>query len=279
MKSKTFLLPSLLAVALANHSNGSVFIENFQVGYSTGDMTTGGNAANGWSVNDSTADVSSIINTSNAGGTFGNRSASIGFVAPITATTAYLSHAVNTPLLGGGVDASFSTQFFIFDSDSGGVSDGEARDTFGFRFEDGIGNNIFSFFLTPFDQDPLPENDTAFHTFSWSTGNNAPTVVLPGLAAQEGQPPYTFAINFSPSGLNDVAFTANVGGSPFSGTLVGLAATTIEKIGATWTPLNGPTDPGSNILIFDNISLVPEPSSALLGLIGISSLVIRRRRA
>ena len=39
------------------------------------------------------------------------------------------------------------------------------------------------------------------------------------------------------------------------------------------------TLPGSNMLIFDGVSLVPEPSSMLLGLLGTSLAFVRRRRA
>jgi MYXO-CTERM domain-containing protein len=262
-------------------SSAAIYVDNFESIAFLDDMTA---PSVGWSSNDPTANVGKIVNAQNAGGTFGSRSGSIGYVAPILASSAYVSRAVSTPLVGGGVNAYASVDFFIQDSDAGEGPGAEARDKFGFRFEDGSGNNIFSLFLNPFDQDSSPQTDVAYHTLSWSTGNNIPTVVLPGVAVQENTlatptSPYTFAISFTPSGANDVAFNATIGGSSFGGTLAGLATTNIEKFGAFWTPLNGPANPGSNFMIFDNVSVIPEPSAALLGLLGATVAFTRRRRA
>jgi hypothetical protein len=183
--------------------------------------------------------------------------------------------------VGGGVDANFSVLFQVYDSDSGWGDGSEARDTFGFRLENSSGDNLFSLFLTPYDQDPTPQTDTRFDTFSWSQeGMASPTVVLdsPLVAAQENFA-YTFTIQFSPSGANDVSFVADVNGSAFSGTLTGVQTETITEFGAFWNTLNGKTAPGSNFLIFDQTKLVPEPSAMLLGLLGTSFVLVRRRRA
>jgi hypothetical protein len=219
----------------------------------------------GWTINDSTPDASMVLGL---GTVWGSRTASLGFVAPLEASSVYVSHPVSAPLTGN-ASATFSVMFQVVDSDSSyneNPGDGaEARDTFGFRLEDGSKNNLFSLFLTPFDQDAKPEDDTAFHTYSWSTGNGPKTDVLippdfsPRRTAQENFA-YTFSISFATSGA-DLAFTGNINGDKFSGTLTGLGGTSIERLGAFWNPLNGPDAPGTNQLLFDNVSLVSVPAT------------------
>jgi hypothetical protein len=52
----------------------------------------------------------------------------------------------------------------------------------------------------------------------------------------------------------------------------------IVEFGAFWQPTSSFEDPGSNYMLFDNVNLIPEPSSALLGLLGASFAFLRRRR-
>lgn len=274
---KTFSLVRGLAITLAAlpcMSEAVVYTTDFS-GYALGEMV----GQDGWTANDlTTADVGSIIN---AGGVWGSRTGTTGFVAPVTRPDLYVSRNVaDVSLLTG--STSFSVLYQVIDSDSGYGAGAEIRDTFGFRLENAAGDNLFSFFLNPFDQDAVPENDTAFHTFSWSTGNNAPTVALNGLASQELFA-YTFTISFFDAGGTNVGFNASINGDSFSGTLNGLASESIGRIGATWnltdtTEVNGEYFGGSNFLLFDNVTLVPEPSTTLLvGLAGIG-LALRRKR-
>lgn len=258
MKPSSFLQSAFFAIAsLAGQARGSDYFNNFS-SFNLGEM----NGKQGWSASDPTANAGAIINI---GGAFGSRAASLGYVAPLLNDYVYLSHAASTPLVGG-VNAGFSVLFIVIDSDSGynepladpPLTGAETRDTFGFRLENASGANLFSLFLVPYAQHPTPENDTAFHRFSWSTGDATPTTVLAPLTAQETHA-YTFKIDFEPSGVNDVSFVANINGSSFSGTLTGLAGQMIGKLGAFWIPLNGPSAPGSNFLAFDNVSLMSKP--------------------
>jgi len=84
-------------------------------------------------------------------------------------------------------------------------------------------------------------------------------------------------VTFSAAAGNDVAFAATVGGSAFNGIIPNAASSGIATFGAFWETSN-PTNPGSNHMMFDNLSLVPEPSAALLGLLGASFALVRRRR-
>lgn len=255
-------LPVLTAFCLATFSaaHAATYSTDF-TGFTLNQPVAG---QDDWMIDDPTPDASYIMSVTGWG-----RVATLGYVFPLNNSSVYLSHAANTPLVG----ATFSVKFQVQDS----TNDGPARDTFGFRLENGSGQNLFSFYLNPYDQDADPEDDYAYHTFAWSSSSTAPTVLLPGVAAEETKA-YTLTVAFALSGANDVTFTGDVNGSAFSGVIPGLAAESIQELGAFWTPLNGPEDPGTNFLIFDNISLVPEPSAALLGLAGISLSIIRRRR-
>jgi hypothetical protein len=273
--TRTFLLMLTGMGSLVGVASGASYSTDFNTGYALAANLAG---QNGWVINDPTPYASAIAGL---GGVWGSRTATLGYVSPVIQNTVYVSHPTSVPLVGNGY-TTFSAMFQVVDSDSGYGAGAEARDVFGFRLQDGSGNNVFSFYLTPYDQDPIPENDTAYNTYSWSTGAGPQTNVLvppayvPARSAQENFA-YTVTISFATSGA-DVAFTGNVNGDTFSGLLPGLAGVSVQKVGAFWTPTNGPASPGSNQLLFDNISMVPEASSALLGLLGASLALVRRRR-
>ena len=281
-KFKLFFSSAFVMAVFAGSSNASVYIDNFE-SYGLGDITTGGNAAHGWVSSDPTAGVGYVQNLN---GSWGSRSASIGFVSPLLNDNVFLSHTASTPLVGGGVDASFSARFQVIDSDAGyndplavpPITGSENRDKFGFRLESSTGANLFTFYLNPTSQVPDPQSQTEYNSYSWSTGTGAATVALPGYGSQETFA-YTLTVNFFNAGGGDVGFNADVNGSGFSGVIPGAASESIANFGAIWNTLNGKTAPGSNFMVFDNVSLVPEPSSALLGLLGVSFVFVRRRRA
>jgi hypothetical protein len=179
--------------------------------------------------------------------------------------------------LASSLNAYFSVFFSVIDSDSAYGGGSEARDTFGFRLENGSGSNLFSFFLIPYAQSSFPESNINLNVFAYSTGVGAPISVLPGWVAVEGNS-YTFDVQFAPSGPNDVSFVGSVGGQTFGGVLTNLAGENIGRLGAFWNTLNGKDAPGSNYLLFDNIVLIPEPSSLLLGLMSVWFAFARRRR-
>ena len=88
---------------------------------------------------------------------------------------------------------------------------------------------------------------------------------------------YQLKLDFTPNGANPL-FSGTVTGSntqTFTGTATGLGSKHLLNFGAEWNV----TDVGNNGMIFDNLSVVPEPSSALLfGMAGLG-LAMRRRRA
>jgi len=192
--------------------------------------------------------------------------------------------------VGGGVDGRFSAWYQIVDSTYyvNGVGDpvNANRDQFGFSLRTSAGVDLFTFYLTPYTQTVfpvIPENAPSTDTYSWSSAyanGGSPTVVVPTLASEYGKA-YLFEVDFSPiAGTNDVLFSAtNQGVDLFTGVLNNASNQVIGQVGAIWNPTYGAANAGTNVLVFDNVSLVPEPSSALLGLLGASFVFVRRRRA
>lgn len=80
---------------------------------------------------------------------------------------------------------------------------------------------------------------------------------------------------------SNVAYKFSNAGNPISsGTLGGGASPSdlITGFAVNWNSASG-DGVGNNSITIDNVSLVPEPSSALLGLLGASFALVRRRRA
>ena len=275
MSQPKFLICAVVPLlTLAAPAFGSVYYTDF-TGYSTASDLAG---QDGWSINDPTANVSGL---QNLGGEWGSRAAYLGFATP-SVSSVFVSHAVSTPMVDtvGNVNGTFSALFRVIDSDSNGGLDSSNRDTFGFKLENAAGDNLFSFHLIPFAQVASPELNNGFHTYAWSTGNNSPTAVLPSVAsAEENAPSYLFSVSFSQGVGSDVNFTASVGNQSFGGVIPNSNTETITKIGAFMNAFSTPATTGSNYMNFDNVSLIPEPSSALLGLLGASFALGRRRRA
>jgi hypothetical protein len=273
-RPNSLLLAVLSLSALSAPAFGSTYYTDFS-GYNNAIDLAG---QHGWLSNDPTQYVTGL---QNLGGEWGNRTAYIGYSTP-SSNSVYVYQGATTPLIDtvGEMNATFSALFRIIDSDSNGGLDSANRDTFGFRLENANGDNLFSFFLIPTSHPTDPENQTELVQYGWSTGNNAPTIVLPSYKSTEaGGVSYLFSVAFSQGAGNDVNFTASVGNQSFSDVLPDLNTEVITKFGAFMNSYTTAAENGSNYMNFDNVSLVPEPSSALLGLLGASFAFLRRRRA
>jgi len=183
--------------------------------------------------------------------------------------TAFLSHEA----LGELQYATFSVKFDIQPSTEN--TDVTFRDGFGFSFRDKDNSNLLTISLVPV---VTPAMDA--YQVCYTVGAGSQTAALDG----NNDPMYIY--QYGPYTMN-LALLANGANPTFSGTVIGtntktftgvatnMGSTAIDRVGAVWNV----TDAGDNYIVFDNLSLVPEPSSALLlGLTGIG-LALRRRRA
>jgi len=273
-------------LSLASLASGAVYSTDFE-SLPYGDIT----GQDGWAVNATATDSYKPGEIINGFGNpvWGAKSAQIGYSTGLSVPKVYVSRTYpgggSTPLLGtvGNANATFKSFFLLVDSRSNASippspATDAVRDKFGFRLEDGAGKNLFSFILEPYAQVEFPESDTAFHYMSWSTGTATPVVIFPGpprLSTEEGKY-YELSVTFSAATGNDVAFSAMIGGSSFNGVIPDANTASIATFGAFWETSNA-ASPGSNYMQFDNLSLIPEPSSALLGLLGASFALVRRR--
>lgn len=188
--------------------------------------------------------------------------------------TAYVNHAVTIPLN----NASFSAQFAVTQSSE----DWPGRDGFGFSFRDASNVNIFrlSFVPTTVFVPLTATTDEVYQVFYQTGTGSLQTAKTSGNGDVYFYPDSIYSIGFlfAHTGLNP-GFTARVTGTntlSFSGVATGLGGSTISSLGAEYTAL--PDNLGDNFMSFDNVSLIPEPSSSLLAAAGIASFVLVRRR-
>jgi hypothetical protein len=279
---KRFYL-SLVACGFVGHVQAAIYSNDFN-SYAPGTFV---NSLSGWNLEGASLSSVAIISTSPFPfpATSGGRAIHFGF-QEIDSTSAYLYRNSGSSLVGNPLGyTEFQAVFTVQDSvelfsdpPDPPLPDGTGtpRDTFSFTFRGASDQNILTISLTPTAQssDPdLPPNRT--DQFSWTSdfaGGNSNIGSL-----NEGQWS-TLNVTFTPSGA-DVEFSAKFQNVEFaSGTLVGAGSQILGEYGMVWDPLD-PNNEGSNILIIDDLTLVPEPSSALL--LGLAALgfVTRRRRA
>lgn len=286
------LFAALVLGSFPGSSYGAFYATDFETGFLLGTL----DGQNGWNVNATGAEYPAIISSipSFPATLFGKRAANIGFASEILLddpfdTDVYASYKYggtnSTPLLStvGSPATTFSALFANYDSDSGQGPVGSGvnvRDNFGFRLQNAAGANLFSVILKPTAQVDFPEDSELQNKLYWSTGDGAELLMFGGLATQEGQS-YSFGVTFTPSLVipGGVAFSANISNvNYFTGELGVVPDGDIVEFGAFWQPTSSFEDPGSNYMLFDNVNLIPEPSSALLGLLGASFAFLRRRR-
>jgi hypothetical protein len=165
--------------------------------------------------------------------------------------------------------ASFSVKFALQPSNEGQPG----RDGFGLTFRNGDDENLLTISLTP--DNTTVELDSFQVQYTVGAGSMKPAKDANGdnmFIYYNGQ--YTLSFAFAQNGANPT-FSATVAGSnsqTFTDVATGLGSEVIESMGAVWNVI----DSGNNGIIFDNVNLIPEPSTALLA--GLASLGLLRRR-
>ena len=146
------------------------------------------------------------------------------------------------------------------------------RDGFGFGMRDSSNGNLLSVVL-------VPDTGDAYRV-AYTVGNGPIVYAQDGLGSpmyihQNGL--YSLSLNITPGGANPT-FSATVTGTnaqTFTGIATGLGSSTVDRFGALWN-VAASTTAGDNGIIFDNLSVVPESSTALLA--GLASFGLLRRR-
>jgi hypothetical protein len=162
-------------------------------------------------------------------------------------------------------------------------SDGLAQDTFGWTFQTTSGSDVFSLRFTP--------SGSTFLTADWFNSSGVEQANSLDVVNIQYGTYYQLAININKSTNQFNAFISAEDGSGTEPVVINgdlgsqsLGANDIGRLAATWilanpsTPGTQQANAGDNSMVFDNVSVVPEPSAiALLGL-GCASLLFRRRR-
>ena len=186
--------------------------------------------------------------------------------------------------LTGATGAAFDVKFGIISSQNPRPN----QDSFGWTFRDSLGNQLLRVGFIP---DINQANNLTVRV--WDRLD----LELPGsgLFNVLYNSKYDLSVNMSSGSLVNMSITSTVPGS-LPTTIInnqldaGAVPTSIADVAATWTLADPTANPngerpnfGSNSLVFDNYSVtpipIPEPSTALFGLVGVvSGFVVRRRQ-
>lgn len=260
---------------IVGSSQASVLVDNFE---SYGSIGSDMNGQGSWTVtNGSPANPSEGPVVIVDAGITGAKSATIGGVQPTSnALTNLYNNSFNVPL----VSLTAQPTFFLVDTAYLESAGGSSRNNFSFVLGSTAGN-ILTINFAP--------DGAANYIGNWSVfGGDS------GAFTINQATPTQLRLNTYASGL-DVGYSfytgSNVGtystvGDAFlgSGTLgAALPTDALNSFEVNWFSASGggvfnPLG-SSNSFTIDNINVVPEPASAMLGLLGASFVFLRRRRA
>lgn len=182
--------------------------------------------------------------------------------------------------------ASFSTNFALVDSegyDVDGTLYGAERNPFQITLRNAANAELFSVIFDPVageSPDPTASANDAWNV-SWSSGG----IKSIPIAAVFESALYGLNIQFIPVG-SDLNFSLGMNGTnsfSYSGTLTGLASSSVSQvefgIHAVDSDSVGTPQFGTNHIVFQGITMVPEPSTAFLAGGAALLLALRRRRS
>lgn len=298
MKTLRLFLPAcvLLAPAVAS---ASIYFNNFESAADGDDLAS----LAGWSVNDSTDQYSAVVssvpldiddpNTTSQAINIGD--ASLSGLAPVGSSVSY-SHGVHGTV---GTN-SVTFDFLLDDSKEPGFAN---RDIFGFSLSNSLGNILaIDMVPTQLAAANLALSGDAEWGLFYRLGNGTRQSLQMNhvgepvgssrtlFEARRHDLTMTLNPNISDANLTDLTLTirnidptdpSNTGFATIIGTttLSLSSSTAVETFNLNWLQTPGNTDFGSNSLYIDNLTVVPEPSAALLSCIAGIGLVLRRRRA
>jgi hypothetical protein len=253
-----------VAFTLASVSQAAGLVDNFD-GYPANNTTSMGGLGT-WSVANGTSGANAIAVSTDSTFEGSAGAALIGGYAPDSAGPTVLS---STPTVGmfGASAATFSMDFGFYDSTDAN------RDNYSIKLTSTGGANLLTIDLSPAAVNTFNISFTsAFFTgtVNWGTLDALDTA---------GNPYFQVQFQTSTDGLGGMFYSLNDlnGGTMSSGALSGTGLS--DNITGLSISVDTAGGAGDGFLIVDNVSVVPEPSSALLGLLGASFVFLRRRRA
>jgi len=166
-------------------------------------------------------------------------------------STSQTREAVHT-LLGGALSVG---QAIELDFDNGYINNGAVV---GLSLWNSSNQNLFEFFFTG-GQASYQKNDSGGTAFT-------------GKAFTDDGFKFSFNLN------STTGYSALLGSTALSGNLINAGDQAITQV-RVFTFNNPGPGTGDNDLFFNNLVIAPEPSRALIVLIGLSALMLRRRRA
>jgi hypothetical protein len=262
---KQSLLTLSSAFVLAGVSQAAILVDNFE-SYPADD-TTSMQGLGTWTVTNG-ASLGGPISVS-TGSTFegSTGAALIGGFAPSSAGPTVLSSSVSVPMFTVGSSATFSMDFGFLDSENSN------RDDYSISLAS-TGGNLLTIDLTP---------AASVNTFNISFSSDYFTGLINWgtLDALDtlGNPFFQIMFETSTDGVGGMSYSlSDVNSGLISSGALALTNLTDNITGLSISSITAGAA-GNGVLIIDNVSVVPEPSSALLGLLGASCVFLRRRRA
>ena len=262
MNRTVFCLATTLALVGGSHA--SVIVDNFESYSSVGDTMQG---KGGWNVTNGTPVVPGdgpVVILHDYTWDASAQSATVGGIEPTIAGLTSLYHSASVPFVSlTPTPTSFKFETAYTESDVNFPK----RNNFQFVLTASSGN-LLTIDLTP--------GGAGEYDISWSSA----FATGGALGTKSANVSTQFQFDMWASGGNVGYSFSNAGNTISTGILTGGAAQSdlITEFRVNWDSTSN-TGFGNNYITIDNVSVVPEPSSALLGLLGASFAFARRRRA
>jgi hypothetical protein len=254
-----------VAFTLASVSQAAILVDNFD-SYPA-DNTTSMNGLGTWSVSNGTSGANAIAVTTDSTFEGSAGAALIGGYAPGSAGPTVLSSSPTVGMFGAS-PTTFTMDFGFYDSTD------LNRDNYSIKLTSTGGANLLTIDLSPaagVNTFNISFSSAFFSgTLNWGTLDALDTA---------GNPYFQVQFQTSTDGLGGMFYSLDDlnGSNMSSGSLSGAALT--DSITGLSISVDTTGGAGDGFLIVDNVSVIPEPSSALLGLLGASCAFLRRRRA
>jgi hypothetical protein len=253
-----------VALTLSSVSQAALLVDNFN-SYPANN-TANMNGLGTWSVTNGISGGDAVVVSTNSTFEGSSGAALIGGLTPDSAGPTVLSSSPTVGMFGASA-ATFKMDFGFYDSTD------LFRDNYSIKLTSTGGANLLTIDLSP----------AAVNTFniSFSSAFFAGTVNWGTLDSLDtfGNPYFQVQFQTSTDGMGGMFYSLDDlnGGNMSMGALTGTNLT--DNITALSISVDTTGGAGDGFLIVDNVSVIPEPSSALLGLLGASCAFLRRRRA